>query len=151
MNPTRRTLLAAAGPMFLLAGCSSSGSKSPNSGGGATAAGTGVGTGGGGAATTSAAASPTGSASGAAGGQAITIQNFAFSPANLSVAAGATVTVANKDSVTHTVTAGDSPKSFDTGNIAAGATTTFKAPAKAGAYPYSCTIHPFMHGTLTVA
>lgn len=147
MNPTRRTLLAAAGPMFLLAGCSSSGSKSPTSGGGATA----TGTGGGGAGTASAAASPTGSASGAAGGNAITIQNFAFSPADLSVAAGATVTVANKDSVTHTVTAGDSPKSFDTGNIAAGATTAFKAPAKAGTYAYSCTIHPFMHGTLTVA
>jgi plastocyanin len=80
----------------------------------------------------------------------ITIQNFAFAPASLTVAAGSTITVTNKDSVTHTVTASDAQKSFDTGDIAGGSTVTFKAPAKAGTYAYSCTIHPYMHGTLTV-
>ena len=80
----------------------------------------------------------------------ITIQSFAFHPAALTVAPGATVTVINKDSVTHTLTSTSNPKAFDTGDIAAGATKTFKAPSKAGAYPYNCSIHTFMLGTLTV-
>lgn len=124
--------------MFWLAGCSSA-SPSPSAtstpGGATTTAGTG--------------AAPTSGSTGASG-DTITIQNFAFSPATLTVSAGATVSVMNKDSTTHTVTAGDSPKSFNTGNIAANATVTFKAPSKPGTYAYSCTIHPFMHGTLTV-
>src|SRR5579864_3398884 len=37
-------------------------------------------------------------------GASVTIQNFAFSPAVLKVALGATVTWTNKDSVAHTVT-----------------------------------------------
>ncbi len=134
MSSSRRSLLAAAGgSLFLLAGCSSGNGSSSSSGSTPTPVGTGA----------------KASASTATGGM-ITIQNFSFSPANLSVAAGTTVTVTNKDSVTHTVTAGDSPKSFDTGNVPAGSTTTFKAPTKAGSYAYTCTIHPYMHGTLTV-
>lgn len=133
MNPTRRSLLTAAGgSVFLLAGCSSASPSStpttpatPTTPGGATA-------------------------TAGAAGDTITIQNFAFSPATLTVSAGATVSVMNKDSVTHTVTASDSPQSFNTGNIAASATATFKAPSKPGTYAYTCTIHPFMHGTLTV-
>jgi plastocyanin len=78
----------------------------------------------------------------------ITINNFAFSPSTLTVSPGAKVTVKNADSTTHTVTASD--KSFDTGDIATGATTTFTAPSKPGTYKYICTIHQFMQGTLTV-
>ena len=61
--------------------------------------------------------------------------------------AGATVTVMNTDTTTHTVAADD--KSFDTGDIAAGASKTFVAP-KAGTYPFHCNIHNYMKGTLTV-
>jgi plastocyanin len=56
----------------------------------------------------------------------------------------------NKDGVTHTVTSTASPASFDSGDVAAGATVTFKAPTKAGSYSYICSIHTYMHGTLTV-
>ncbi len=54
----------------------------------------------------------------------------------------------NQDSATHTVTA--SNNAFETGNISGGASKTLTAPSNPGSYPYHCTIHPFMHGILTV-
>ncbi|MCX5275380.1 cupredoxin domain-containing protein [Streptomyces virginiae] len=79
----------------------------------------------------------------------IVIENFTFSPADLQVRPGAKVTVVNRDSASHTVTAtGDKP--FDTGTISGGATATFTAPSTPGSYSYLCTIHPNMKGTLTV-
>ncbi|MFE9539866.1 cupredoxin domain-containing protein [Streptomyces sp. NPDC006691] len=85
----------------------------------------------------------------AAAAAQITIDNFAFSPAKLTVHPGETVTVVNHDSATHTLTA--SPGSaFDTGPINPGKSATFTAPATAGIFPYVCTIHASMHGTLTV-
>ncbi|MFJ3710512.1 MULTISPECIES: cupredoxin domain-containing protein [unclassified Streptomyces] len=93
---------------------------------------------------------PSSSSSAASGsGTTITIQNFAFHPAALTVAPGAKITVTNKDSTPHTVTA-TGKKVFDTGTIAAGKTVTFTAPSKAGSYPYMCTIHQYMKGSLTV-
>lgn len=85
-----------------------------------------------------------------AGGQVkVSIKDFTFRPADVTVAPGATITVTNDDTTTHTMTA-TKGKVFDTGDIAAGKSATFTAPSKAGGYPYDCTIHPFMTGTLTV-
>ncbi|GAA1943153.1 cupredoxin domain-containing protein [Kitasatospora viridis] len=81
-------------------------------------------------------------------GARITIKNFLFAPAALTVHPGDRVTVVNEDSTAHTATATD--KSFDTGDIAPGTSATFTAPAKPGSYPYICTIHQYMHATLTV-
>ena len=94
----------------------------------------------------SAAASERASAE-AAGGDAVTIQNFAFGPASLSVAAGTTVTWTNADSAAHTATADDG--SFDSKSIAAGSTfsQTFDT---AGTFAYHCSIHPNMTGTIEV-
>lgn len=92
----------------------------------------------------------TGSTGSAGRADTIVIKNFAFQPSTLDAAPGAKVTVENEDSATHTVTASGSAKPFDTGNIAAGATVTFTAPAQPGSYPYICQIHQFMHGTLVV-
>lgn len=90
------------------------------------------------------------SPSSSAGGQSqVTIDNFTFLPATMTVAAGTKITVTNKDTAVHTLTA-TTGKAFDTGNLAPGKTATFTAPAKAGTYKYICTIHPFMKGTLTV-
>jgi plastocyanin len=88
--------------------------------------------------------------SGAKGASAtVTIQNFAFS-AGTTVKAGATVTVDNKDSTTHTVTS-DTAGQFDTGNIDGGSTKTFTAPSTPGSYPFHCNIHQTtMKSTLTV-
>ncbi|MFF4472220.1 cupredoxin family copper-binding protein [Streptomyces sp. NPDC001599] len=85
----------------------------------------------------------------ASGGTQVTIKDFKFQPASLTVSPGAKVTVVNKDSTTHTVTASKGG-SFDTGDIAPGKSATFTAPSTAGDFPYTCTIHPFMKGTLTV-
>lgn len=98
--------------------------------------------------TTSGPASST-SASSAAGGTTattITIKSFRFTTPD-SVAPGATVTVDNQDGAAHTVTA-DEGKAFD--DAAPAGTSTFTAPTKPGSYPFHCSIHPSMHGTLVV-
>lgn len=95
--------------------------------------------------------SPTksGASPSAGGGTQVTISNFKFQPASLTVAPGAKITVVNNDTTTHTFTA-DKGGSFDTGDIAPGKSATVTAPSNAGAFPFHCTIHPFMKGTLTV-
>jgi plastocyanin len=76
----------------------------------------------------------------------ITIKDFSFTtPA--SVSPGASITVDNEDGTAHTVTA-DTGKAFD--DAASAGTSTFTAPTKPGSYPFHCTIHPQMHGTLVV-
>ncbi|MGH9101712.1 MAG: cupredoxin domain-containing protein [Acidimicrobiales bacterium] len=81
----------------------------------------------------------------------ITINNYTFAPSTLTVAPGATVTVKNIDKPTHTVTASPPHKgAFDTSDIAPGQTKVFRAPTTPGEYPYHCSVHPFMHGTLIV-
>jgi plastocyanin len=54
----------------------------------------------------------------------------------------------NEDSEAHTLTA-DGAGGFDV-KIDPGASATFTAPAKPGSYPYHCTYHSNMHGTLAV-
>jgi plastocyanin len=81
-------------------------------------------------------------------GSKITISNFMFSPMALTVSPGATISVTNKDSTTHTLTATDGQ--FDTGNVTQNETKTFKAPIQAGTYHYICNIHQYMMGSITV-
>ena len=80
----------------------------------------------------------------------IVIKNFMFTPDSLTVAPGAMVTVRNEDSVTHTLTDKADQNAFNTGPVSPNQTKTFKAPDKAGSYPFLCTIHQFMTGTLVV-
>ena len=80
--------------------------------------------------------------------ESITISNFMFSPMHAAVAPGSTVSVTNKDSVTHTLTA--TGGQFNTGDIGPGQTKTFTAPSKAGTYDYICNIHQYMMGTIVV-
>lgn len=81
-------------------------------------------------------------------GDAVTIVDFAFKPADLEVEVGTTVTFTNKDEFAHTATAKD--KSFDTGNLDKDATFehTFD---EAGTFEYVCAIHNSMTGTITVS
>jgi plastocyanin len=76
----------------------------------------------------------------------ITIKNFTFTTPD-SVAAGATVTVDNQDGTLHTVTS-DEGDAFD--DSASAGTSSFTAPTKPGSYPFHCSVHPEMHGTLVV-
>lgn len=84
-----------------------------------------------------------------AGALRITTEDFAFSPADPEVGPGEKITVVNKDSAAHTVTATDGD-AFDTGSIAGGESGTFTAPSEAGRYAFVCTFHPNMTGTLIV-
>ncbi len=83
----------------------------------------------------------------AAGGSAVTISGFAFSPATLNVAVGTKVTWTNKDGTTHTVTSDTNV--FDAGNIADGASYSYTFNT-AGTFPYHCKIHTYMKGTVVV-
>ena len=89
-----------------------------------------------------------GTAGSSAAAAAITIKNFDYG-APITVSPGATVTVTNKDSAEHTVTA-DQGSAFDVEVKENGGPGTFTAPSAPGTYPYHCTYHPNMHGTLTV-
>jgi plastocyanin len=78
----------------------------------------------------------------------LTISNFKFTPASLTVSPGARIRVTNRDTTAHTATADDG-RSFDTGDIDPGSAATI-ALSKAGTYKFHCSIHPFMHGTVVV-
>ncbi|MCV7100019.1 cupredoxin family copper-binding protein [Mycobacterium palustre] len=83
----------------------------------------------------------------AAAGDAVTIDNFAFAPATLTVRAGGTVTWTNRDEEPHTVAATDG--SFHSPGMGTGATYSHTF-ATAGKFDYVCSIHPSMHGTVVV-
>jgi plastocyanin len=77
----------------------------------------------------------------------VKIRNFKFEPANLAIAVGKTVQFVNVDEEPHTATATDgtfNSKALDTDQTWNYTTT------KLGTYPYICSVHPFMKGTLTV-
>ena len=85
------------------------------------------------------------------GGQtvSVSISNFAFVPATITVRAGTRVTWTNRQAgIEHTVTANDG--SFDSGNLSTGSSYSHVF-TKAGTYAYHCAIHPFMTGTVIVA
>jgi plastocyanin len=93
------------------------------------------------------AASTTAAPSAAASGNAISIESNAFNPSSLTVKVGDTVTWTNKDSYAHTVKGKNGE--FDSGNIASGATFSFKFD-KEGTIDYLCAIHTFMTGKIIV-
>lgn len=76
----------------------------------------------------------------------VAIQGMKFSPANISVAAGDTITFTNMDSAPHTATANDG--SFDTGRLSRGQSARVTISG-AGTFNYICEIHPRMKGTVT--
>lgn len=77
----------------------------------------------------------------------VEIVGFSYDPDPVTIQAGGKVIWINQDSAPHTATADDG--SFDTGTIEEGklGSESFKQP---GTYPYHCTIHPSMHGTIEV-
>jgi plastocyanin len=77
----------------------------------------------------------------------VTIQNFAFSPAEITVAMGSTVRWTNQDGTAHTVKAADG--SWTSTNIDKGGTFE-KVFDKPGTYDYICGIHPAMKGRIIV-
>jgi cytochrome c oxidase subunit 2 len=112
-------------------------------------------------------ATTTGSGNGtAAGGSSVALSipvgaatpgNPAYSPATLTVSKGEVITVSNDDTAPHTVTSGASPGDADAGQLfdtsiimPAGKAEIDTSTIDAGDYPFHCTVHPFMTGTMTV-
>jgi plastocyanin len=81
---------------------------------------------------------------------AVTIMNFKFDPTPLTIPVGTTVVWTNQDTAPHTATSDPgSAFTFDTGMLQKGQSgkITFNQP---GTFTYFCSVHPNMHGTVTV-
>jgi plastocyanin len=88
-----------------------------------------------------------GDGGGGGAGDEVVIADFAFTiPSGLS--AGATLTVRNDDSTTHTFTADGGE--FDTGNVGGSESAEIELPDAPGDYGVHCEIHRSMSGTVTV-
>jgi len=77
----------------------------------------------------------------------ITIDNFSFTPKEITVSAGTTITWVNRDDVPHTVVSPDKKfrsKALDTDDQFS---FTF---TDAGTYSYFCSVHPVMTGKIIV-
>jgi plastocyanin len=79
---------------------------------------------------------------------AVSIDNFAFSPSAITVKVGTKVTWTNRDGVQHSVI-GDNLSELNSPAMDKGATYSFTF-TKAGSYTYHCGIHPSMTGTVEV-
>ena len=78
----------------------------------------------------------------------VSIDNFTFTPAALTIEAGTTVTWTNADDIPHAVA--DSDKSFRSKALDTDEhfSFTFRQP---GTYAYFCSLHPHMTGRIIVA
>ncbi|MEO0914695.1 MAG: cupredoxin domain-containing protein [Pseudomonadota bacterium] len=76
----------------------------------------------------------------------VRIERGAFVPANLTVAAGDTITFTNLGPAPHTATAVNG--SFDTGRLNKGQSARITVTGS-GAIAYFCEIHPRMKGSVT--
>lgn len=83
-----------------------------------------------------------------AGEARVSVENFTFTPASLTVEVGTTVTWTNADDIPHAVAASD--KSFRSRALDTDEhfSFTFRQP---GAYAYFCSLHPHMTGQIIVA
>ena len=79
----------------------------------------------------------------------VKIDNFSFGPATLTVAVGTTITWTNRDDIPHTVVSADDPKVFKSKVLDTDEESSYTF-AKAGTYPYFCSIHPKMTGKIVV-
>jgi len=73
---------------------------------------------------------------------------MSFAPAAATVRVGQSVAWRNADGIAHTATQNNG--TFDTGNIAGGATSRSIVMSTAGVLAYRCGIHPSMTGSITV-
>jgi plastocyanin len=76
----------------------------------------------------------------------VSMANRAFSPQQVEVRIGGTVRFRNNDGEVHNATGSN----FQTGNLNPNQASTALTMNNAGTFPYSCTLHAGMNGTITV-
>ncbi|MFL6106830.1 MAG: cupredoxin family copper-binding protein, partial [Marmoricola sp.] len=81
--------------------------------------------------------------------KSVMIENYAFSPAALTVKVGDTVSWTNMDEAPHTVTVSSGPVKFASPTLQKGQSFTYTF-TKAGTYSYYCAVHPDMKATVDV-
>ena len=113
-------------------------------------------------ATNATAANATGTAGGGGGqttvvmplGSSAATSGAGFEPHEVTVSPGATIVWDNQDNALHTATSGKSPNAdgkFDSGLVGAKQQSKpVTMPTEPGEYPYFCTLHPFLTGTVVV-
>jgi plastocyanin len=79
----------------------------------------------------------------------VTIDNFSFAPASVTVPLGATVQWINRDDIPHTVVSDDNGATFKSKALDTDDKFAFTF-AKPGTYSYFCSIHPRMTGKIVV-
>ncbi len=84
-----------------------------------------------------------------ADGPTVTIENFTFKPAEITVPVGAKVTWTNHDDIPHTVTDAADQRAFKSAPLDTGDQFSHVFAA-AGTYRYFCSLHPHMQGTVVV-
>lgn len=80
----------------------------------------------------------------------VTIKDYAFSPATITVKVGTTVSWTNQDSVRHDVVSDDGSADGPNGPLLAKGETYKFTFAKAGTFSYHCTPHPYMKAKVVV-
>jgi amicyanin len=80
-------------------------------------------------------------------GNGVSINNFKFDPATITVPVGTTVTWTNQDEEPHTIAAKDGSFHSPGLDTHGSYSFTFSTP---GTFDYICSIHPFMTGTVVV-
>jgi plastocyanin len=75
----------------------------------------------------------------------VVIKDFAFNPETITIGKESRVTWVNKDAGTHSVDAGE----FSSGPLGQGENYSYQF-MNVGTYPYRCSFHPYMEGTIIV-
>lgn len=95
-----------------------------------------------------ASAMPAGGGS-AASAAKVDIADFKYGPPTVTVKKGGSVTWTNSDDAPHTATQTPGGSGFDTGTLEKGDSKTVSFD-EAGTFPYVCSFHAFMQGTVKV-
>jgi plastocyanin len=86
----------------------------------------------------------------AASTTSVTIMNYTFSPAAVTISAGDTVTWTNHDSAAHNIVVSSGPETFSSPTLQTGQSFSHTF-TMSGTYSYYCSIHPEMKATVTVS
>lgn len=79
----------------------------------------------------------------------IEIREFSFTPAEVTVTVGSTITWVNRDDTPHLVADADTPRRMKSPPLDTGESFSFVART-AGVIRYFCSLHPHMQGTVVV-